>query len=82
MPCSTGCPNPGSHQTWGQCVRAKDLEIENPEARKFNTGIYAQQDAYREARNAGLQPKTVWKKDVDQAWRITEKTGTPYRADQ
>lgn len=38
-------------------------------------------NAYVRAREAGLQPATVFKKDVDAAWRKTEKTGTPFRAD-
>jgi hypothetical protein len=37
---------------------------------------------YVKAREAGLQPKTVFKHDVDAAWRSTEATGVPFRADQ
>jgi predicted urease superfamily metal-dependent hydrolase len=37
---------------------------------------------YVAAREAGLQPKSVFKHDVDTAWRKTEETGTPFRADQ
>jgi hypothetical protein len=36
---------------------------------------------YVKAREAGLQPASVFKKDVDAAWKATEATGTPYRAD-
>jgi hypothetical protein len=37
---------------------------------------------YVKAREAGLQPRTVFKHDVDAAWRATEATGVPFRADQ
>jgi len=40
-----------------------------------------QAENYVKAREAGLQPATVSKKDVDKAWRLTDKTGTPFRAD-
>lgn len=36
---------------------------------------------YVKAREAGLQPEGVTKKDVDFAWQQTERTGVPYRAD-
>lgn len=81
MACSSGCPTPGQHKTFGQCVRAKSLEIADPEAHKFHQHRNGELNEYVNARKAGLQPKTIFKNDVDTAWRITEKTGTPYRAD-
>lgn len=82
MPCSSGCPTPGAHASWGECVRSKALQVADVEAHKHNTGIYRAQDEYRRARNAGLQPESPFKKDVDAAWAITEATGKPYRADK
>lgn len=81
MACSSGCPTPGQHQTFGECLRSKRLQISGAEARDFNQSIYHQQDAYVAARRAGLQPETIFKKDVDQAWALTEATGVPFRAD-
>lgn len=63
-------------------MRAKRLTIADPTAHKFNQGRYREVDAYVDARKAGLQPETVFKKDVDFAWRETERTGKPYRADK
>lgn len=25
--CSTGCPTPGAHATWGECMRAKNPRV-------------------------------------------------------
>lgn len=82
MACSSGCSTPGAHATFGECLRAKNLEVADATARKFNQSRYRQSDRYVEARRAGLQPETVFKKDVDFAWKETERTGVPYRADQ
>ena len=82
MACSSSCPNPGTHQTFGECLRAKRIQIEGVDAHKYNAGIRRQLDEYARARYAGLQPKTVFKKDVEAAWKATEATGVPYRADQ
>jgi hypothetical protein len=82
MSCSSGCPTPGRHESFGACVRAKHLEIADVQAHKFNQSISKQQNAYVDARRAGLQPANVFKKDVDKAWAETERTGVPYRADK
>lgn len=82
MTCSSGCPTPGSHESYGQCIRAKHLEFENPEAHKFNQGVRDSQESYAAARRAGIQPKTLWQKDIKEAWKLTDKLGRPYRADK
>lgn len=25
--CSSGCPTPGAHETWGECMRAKNTRV-------------------------------------------------------
>jgi len=79
--CSSGCTT-GPHRFWGDCVRSKDILIADVTARKFNHGINRQLKDYSAAREAGLQPETVFKKDVDAAWRKTEALGVPFRADE
>ena len=27
MSCSSGCPTPGAHETWGECVRSKNTRV-------------------------------------------------------
>lgn len=62
-------------------MRAKGLQIADVDARMFNSSQNSQLNQYVKAREAGLQPQTVFKKDVDAAWKATDATGTPYRAD-
>jgi hypothetical protein len=81
LACSSTCPTQ-DHESYGQCLRSKRLTVADPQAHKHNQRVYAQCDAYADARRAGLQPETVFKKDVDFAWKETERTGTPYRADK
>ena len=81
MACSSGCTT-GPHRSWGECVRSKDITVADVTARKHNHGINKQLKNYVAAREAGLQPETVFKKDVDAAWRKTEALGVPFRADE
>lgn len=80
MACSSRCTT-GPHETYGACLRAKGMQVADPAAHQRNQGLNKQLDNYADARRAGLQPRSVYKKDVDQAWAITEAIGTPYRAD-
>jgi hypothetical protein len=82
MACSSGCPTPGVHESFGACLRSKHLHVEGVEAHQHNQSVRSQQAAYAEARRAGLQPDTVFKKDVDRAWRLTDQTGVAYRGDR
>lgn len=82
MACSSSCSTPGAHATYGECLRSKRIEVADVTAHKFNTSQHSQIKNYVRAREAGLQPASVFKSDVDKAWQITEKTGTPYRADK
>ena len=81
MACSSGCPTPGSHKSYGECLRAKSLQNMNVEAHEHNQSIYRQVDEYVDARREGMQPASVFKKDVDFAREVTKKTGVPFRAD-
>lgn len=81
MACSSGCRTQ-DHESWGACLRAKSLQVADVTAHKFNQSQNTQIKQYVRAREAGLQPATVFKKDVDAAWKATEKTGTPFRADK
>lgn len=81
MACSSSCSD-GTHQSYGECLRSKRLQVSDPTAHKFNQNVYKSQDEYREARYAGLQPAGTSRKAVREAWAITEATGKPFRADQ
>lgn len=82
MACSSSCTAPGTHSTYGECLRGKRLHVAPVDAHMQNKSQNSQIKNYVKAREAGLQPKTVFKADVDHAWKQTERTGTPFRADQ
>lgn len=63
-------------------MRAKNVQVEGVEAHRYNSAQRSSLEAYRSAREAGLQPQTTRKADVEKAWRLTDKTGTPFRADK
>lgn len=82
MACSSGCPTPGAHETWGACLRAKKLQIADVDAHLSNTALSKSLDDYRTAREAGLQPEGVHAHQVRDAWKKTDASGVAYRADQ
>lgn len=82
MPCSTGCPTPGAHKTWGECVRSKRVQLSDITAHQDNQAIYTASDLYRQAREDGLQPESVTIPAVMKARQVTDATGVPFRADQ
>lgn len=81
MACTSGCPTPGAHDTYGDCLRAKSLQVADPSARSHRHSIEQQQKEYVDARREGMQPQTIFKRDVDFAREMTKITGTPFRAD-
>ena len=79
---SSGCPTPGAHKTFGECIRSKGVQVADVEAHRFNQSMHAGIKDYVAARNEGMQPATVFKKDVAFAREMTQRTGVPYRADK
>lgn len=47
-------------------------------AKKFDAGL----DAYKAARDQGIQPRNTQRSAVTEALKISDKTGTAFRADQ
>lgn len=66
MACSTGCPTK-DHANWGECVRSKNLQLNGLESLGGNRTAQKKLDRelglYREAKEAGLQPKSTKAKD-------------------
>jgi hypothetical protein len=55
--CSTGCPFPGQHESWGECVRSKGVQLAPglsvvSERRAWDKEL----GAYADARAQGVQP--------------------------
>lgn len=79
MACSSSCPNPGSHATYGECMRSKNIragQIDQTQQKKADRNLAA----YANARKYGIQPKTTYPRDVQHAIQQSEKTGTAYQA--
>lgn len=82
MACTSGCPTPGLHASWGECARAKRMQVAGVEAHQKNKAMHKGLDDYVAARRAGLQPDGVFPAQVAKARKITDETGVPYRADK
>lgn len=80
MACSSSCRTK-DHPTFGACLRAKNLQVADVEAHRRNSSMHKGLDAYRSAREAGLQPDGVFPAQVAKAWETTDQTGVPYRGD-
>lgn len=79
MACSSSCPTPGAHASYGACLRAKNLrvaEVDTSQQKRADRNL----DKYADARKHGIQPESTRPHHVEQAIRISEKTGTAYQA--
>lgn len=80
MGCTTGCPTPGAHSTWGACARAKRLHVGDVKGRNGNKKWDADLQAYADARRQGIQPAGTERHHVDRAVRISEADGKAWQA--
>lgn len=78
--CSSSCPTPGAHQTWGECVRAKGVQVGDLKGHVINKRGESDLAAYKRARELGIQPSGIERSAVDRAVRISESTGKPFDA--
>lgn len=87
MACSQGCPTPGAHRSWGECLRSKNPAVMGLESTNGLGGytadkrMHAENAAYRDAVKEGLQPTApshaaidLAKKNADVAGNATGKT--------
>lgn len=85
MACSSSCPTPGAHDTWGACVRAKNLKsaVSVPGKDYDRSGQRAWDrriDTYKQARSEGIQPASTRASDIKAAISHSDKTGTAFVA--
>lgn len=78
--CTTGCPTPGVHRSWGACLRAKALQV-GPAERDPRIAGDRELRAYYDARMQGIQPKGTRLSQVQDAIEFADKTqvGDPWR---
>lgn len=69
--CTAGCPTPGVHKSWGECLRSKGLQFGPPATevrRHWDAGLVA----YREARRQGMQPQKPTWESVEREKRVAD----------
>ena len=81
MACSAGCPTPGAHRTWGECIRSKGTAVMGLESTgssyTANQKMHRENAAYRDAVAEGLQPTAPTQAAVDAVRRKADQTGYP-----
>lgn len=78
--CTSGCPVPGSHQSWGECLRAKAPQF-GPGDRDTRLFHESELQAYADVRAQGIQPKGTRMHLIEQAKAFSDKTqvGDPWQ---
>ena len=83
--CSLGCPNPGSHASFAECMNDKGAKVAY--ANSAGGFDYTAQkawdrnlDAYADAKRQGIQPATTQRKDVEQAVILSDHSGSAFQA--
>lgn len=82
--CSASCKT-RDHETFGECVRAKNLKTAYMQEWKGKDATAQKKadknlDDYAAARKYGIQPKSTRPRDVQTAIRVSEQTGTAFKA--
>lgn len=86
MACASSCRSQ-DHKSYGECLRSQGLAVTGLEStspsftRERSRKFDAELDAYASAVKEGIQPAGTSMAAIDQAKRITDVTGVPYRAD-
>lgn len=85
MACSSACPDPGSHESFGACLRAKNLKTAvsipgNGWDRSAQSRWDRRIDSYRTARAQGIEPTGTKQSQIDAAVQHSDKTGTAFKA--
>lgn len=80
--CSSGCPTQ-NHKTYGECLKAKSLQINpnvNDNYNKAQAKTNAELSAYRNARAQGIAPAGTSMNQVRQAEEMSQRMGQAYDA--
>ena len=85
MACSSGCPTPGQHATFGECLRAKSLKVAYCGIGGGDASVQKAWDRelgeFRAATAQGIMPASTKTRDIRKAVEISNQTGKPFRAD-
>ena len=85
MNCSSRCPTPGTHATFGECMRAMDIRVGYcRSAAGWDLTRQKRWDKeladYKSARAQGVQPEGTTAAKVRKAMEISDKVGKAYDA--
>lgn len=80
MSCTSGCPTPGAHSSWGECLRAKRTRVvwANSAAGADLTREKSWQrnlDEYSQLRSEGVQPRGTSPAAVREARELADSSG-------
>jgi hypothetical protein len=80
MACSSNCRT-GPHETYGACLRAKNLRTNALDGEALVTQKRADKtlDDYAKARKYGIQPASTRARDVQAAIRLSDKAGSAFQ---
>jgi hypothetical protein len=80
MSCTSSCRTQ-DHESWGACVRAKNLRTSALDVETITVQKKADKslDAYAKARSYGIQPRSTRPADIATAVRASEQTGTAFQ---
>lgn len=85
MACTSGCKTQ-DHASYADCLKAKAPKVgycnevkgvDYTREKKWEQRL----TAYANARKEGIQPETTHSADIEKAVRISDQTGTAFRAD-
>lgn len=72
--CRSGCPDPGSHASWGECARDAKIQIDRFSLTQVGTTLDKAKDhtlkRFRDLASAGITAASPLKKDVDAAEKV------------
>lgn len=76
--CSSSCPTPGAHKSWGDCVRSKGLQIGDVANHDNHRKTEKELQSYRDARSQGVQPEGTRTSQIRVAMDVSDATGVAY----
>lgn len=84
MACSSSCVSK-DHRTLGECIRSKGIGAVGVNISKGSDADIQKKwdrelDSYRSARAEGIQPAGTRQHQIDNAKRISDTTGTAWKA--
>lgn len=84
MACASSCKNPGTHSSYGACLRSKGiaitgLESTNPSfTREAQKSWDSELDAYSAAVKQGIQPASTKREHIEAAVEVSQQLQLPF----